>query len=127
MGEKEEKLMYFCTHACDDPEKASIPFVMANAALAMDIKTTVVLQGNAVYLAKKGCVDNILRGGGFPHISQLMKDFMELGGELKVCVPCIGERPGKHGDTGCGDTPGHNISGTRKLPRRPHPCIDKGK
>jgi len=92
MGEKEEKLMYFCTHACDDPEKASIPFVMANAALAMDIKTTVVLQGNAVYLAKKGYVDNILRGGGFPHISKLMKDFMELGGELKVCVPCIGER-----------------------------------
>jgi uncharacterized protein involved in oxidation of intracellular sulfur len=52
----------------------------------------VVLQGNAVYLAYKGYVDTMLTGGGFPHIKQLIKDFSELGGHLKVCVPCIKER-----------------------------------
>jgi len=92
MGEKQEKLIYFSTCGGEDPERASMPFVMGIAALAMDIKCTVALQGNAVYLAKKGYVDNVLPGGGFPHISKLIIDFLELGGVIKVCVPCIGER-----------------------------------
>jgi uncharacterized protein len=92
MTEKQEKIMYFCTHASDNPEKAAMPFVMANAALAMDIKAMVVLQGDGVYLAKKGYVDNMMTPGGFPPLTKLVQDFMELGGELKVCVPCIKER-----------------------------------
>ena len=30
--------------------------------------------------------------GGFDPFTKLMSDFKELGGELKVCVPCIKER-----------------------------------
>ena len=89
---KEEKILYIGTCAGEDPEKASMPFVMACAALAMDIKATVVLQGNAVYLAQKGYVDKMPPGGGFPPMKKLLADFMELGGELKVCVPCIKSR-----------------------------------
>ena len=87
-----EKILYIATCAGDDPEKAAMPFVMANAALAMDIKATVVLQGNGVYLAQKGYVDTLLPVGGFPPVKQLLASFMELGGELKVCVPCIKSR-----------------------------------
>ena len=89
---KEEKILYIGTHAGDDPEKAAMPFVMACAALAMDIKATVVLQGNAVYLAQKGYVKNMPPGGGFPPMTELLSNFIELGGELKVCVPCIKDR-----------------------------------
>jgi len=89
---KEEKILYIGTCAGDDPEKASMPFVMACAALAMDIKATVVLQGNGVYLAQKGYVDKMLPGGGFPPMKELLANFLELGGELKVCVPCLKER-----------------------------------
>jgi uncharacterized protein len=92
MTEKQEKIMYFCTHADDNPEKAAMPFVMANAALAMDVKAIVVLQGQGVYLAKKGYMDNVLPPGGFPPIAKLINDFLELGGDLKVCGPCIKER-----------------------------------
>jgi uncharacterized protein len=92
MPEKEEKILYFCTHAGDDPEKSAMPFVMAVAALAMDVKATLVLQGNGVYLARKGYVDNMLPPGGFPPLKKLVKDFIELGGKLLVCVPCIKER-----------------------------------
>jgi predicted peroxiredoxin len=53
MEEKEEKTMFICTHAGDNPEKAAMPFVMGTAALAMDVKAMVVLQGEGVYLAKK--------------------------------------------------------------------------
>jgi sulfur relay (sulfurtransferase) complex TusBCD TusD component (DsrE family) len=65
---------------------------MACAALAMDIKATIALQGNAVYLAQKGFAEKVLPGGGFPLIKELLFNFMELGGELKVCVPCIQSR-----------------------------------
>ena len=92
MAEKEKKILYVGTHASDDPEKASIPFVLACAALAMDIKATIALQGNAVYLAQKGFAEKVLPGGGFPPIKKLLFNFMELGGELRVCVPCIQSR-----------------------------------
>ena len=92
MRATEEKILYIGTHAGECPEKAAMPFVMANAALAMDIKATVVLQGNGVYLARKGYVDNMLPAGGFPPLAKLMKDFFDQGGKLLVCVPCIKER-----------------------------------
>ncbi len=92
MNETSEKIVYICTHAGEDPERASMPFVMSNAALAMDIQATIALQGNGVYLAQKGYADNVLPGGGFPHIKELINMFLELGGTLKVCVPCIKER-----------------------------------
>ncbi len=92
MTEKEEKILYICTNAGEDPEKAAMPFVMANAAMTMDIKATIALQGNGVYLAQKGYVDTMLPAGGFPPVKKLLQDFMEQGGKLLVCVPCIKER-----------------------------------
>ena len=32
-----EKLFILCTHGAEDPERATIPFVMATAAQAMDV------------------------------------------------------------------------------------------
>ncbi|MGD9239688.1 MAG: DsrE family protein, partial [Desulfobacterales bacterium] len=90
--QKKKKILYIGTRADDDPEKAAMPFAMACAALAMDIKATIALQGNAVYLAQKGFAEKVLPGGGFPLIKELLFNFMELGGELKVCVPCIQSR-----------------------------------
>ncbi len=92
MVENEKKILYIGTRAGDDPEKAAMPFVMACAALAMDIKATIVLQGNAVYLAQKGYAEKVLPGGGFPPMKELLANFVELGGELKICVPCIKSR-----------------------------------
>ena len=90
--EKQEHIIYYATCGGEDPEKATMPFVMAVAALAMDIKATIVLQGNGVYLAQDGYRKNMLPGGGFPKIDKLMKDFLDLEGELLVCNPCIEER-----------------------------------
>jgi uncharacterized protein involved in oxidation of intracellular sulfur len=92
MAEKEEKVMFICTHGGDNPEKAAMSFVMGSAALAMDIKSLVVLQGDGVYLAKKGYSENVLKPGGFESLTKLITDYLELGGELKVCVPCIKAR-----------------------------------
>ncbi|WP_022665611.1 DsrE family protein [Desulfospira joergensenii] len=87
-----EKIIYFCTHGGEGAEKASICFAMANAGVAMDIDITVALQGNGVYLAQKGFIDHVPATGGFAPLTKLMGDFMELGGKILVCKPCIDER-----------------------------------
>ena len=92
MADKEEKILYIATYGGENPEKAAMPFVLAVAALAMDVKATICLQGNAVYLAQKGYVEHMLPGGGFPPMKKLIQDFVELGGRLLVCMPCIKER-----------------------------------
>jgi uncharacterized protein involved in oxidation of intracellular sulfur len=87
-----EKILYIGTAAAENPEKAAMPFVMALAALAMDIGATICLQGNGVYLAQKGYAEKMASPGGFPPVANLLHDFIDLGGNLLVCVPCIKER-----------------------------------
>jgi uncharacterized protein involved in oxidation of intracellular sulfur len=65
---------------------------MANAAMAMDIQANVCLQGNGVYLALKGYSDTMVSPGGFSPIPKLISEFIDLGGKLLVCAPCIKER-----------------------------------
>jgi uncharacterized protein len=86
-----EKIVYIATHAGEDPERATLPLMLANAALAMEVEAVVALQGTGVFLAKKGYLDNIF-APGLPPLKELMKSFLEAGGHLMVCVPCIKER-----------------------------------
>jgi len=86
-----EKIVIVATHGCEDPERACLPFVLGNAALAMDTPAVVVLQGTAVTLAKKGCYEHVF-AAGLPPLKELVDSFMELGGVLLVCSPCIQER-----------------------------------
>ncbi len=90
--EKTEKILYICTCGENRSEIAHIPFVLANAALAMDIEAKIVLQGDGANLAKKGYAETMPQGGGFPPIKELLDSFLELGGKIWVCGPCIKER-----------------------------------
>ncbi|MCA1988081.1 MAG: DsrE family protein [Desulfarculus sp.] len=91
MSENNEKIVYICTHAGEDPDRASLPFVLANAALTMEVQAVVALQGTGVFLAKKGYLDNIF-AAGLPPLKDLVSSFLDQGGKLLVCVPCIRER-----------------------------------
>ena len=91
MTDKTDKLVIIATHAEESPDKATIPFVMGNAALAMDVKATVVLQATAVYLAMSGYSDHV-HAAGFPPLSELLENFFEAGGEVMVCSPCLQAR-----------------------------------
>jgi len=88
---KPEKIVIFVTHGPEDPERATIPFVCANAALAMDVQATVILQGTGVLLAKKGCYEHVFCAG-FDPLKKMVDTFLELGGKIFVCIPCIQER-----------------------------------
>ncbi len=85
---KEEKIVVIGTHAGEDPDRATLPFVVANAALAMDVKVTLILQGDAVKLAVKGAAEKI-QGIGFPPLKDLMASYATQGGEILLCTPCI--------------------------------------
>jgi predicted peroxiredoxin len=90
MAEK-EKIVYIVTHAAEDPERASLPFVLATAAQAMEVEAVVALQGTAVFLAKKGYLEHVF-AAGLPALKSLVDTFVSEGGKLRVCVPCIRER-----------------------------------
>jgi uncharacterized protein len=103
MAEK-EKIVYIVTHAGEDPERASLPFVLANAAQAMEVEAVVALQGTAVFLAKKGYLEHVF-GPGLPPLQDLVTNFLNEGGKLLVCVPCIRERKIEESDLIDGATP----------------------
>jgi predicted peroxiredoxin len=88
---KAEKIVVIATHGPEDPERATIPFVVANAALAMDVQVTLVLQGTGVLLAKKGCYEHVFCAG-FDPLKKQVDNFLEFGGKILVCIPCIQER-----------------------------------
>jgi uncharacterized protein involved in oxidation of intracellular sulfur len=97
MSAEPDKLVIIGTHAEESPDKATLPFVMGNAALAMDLEATVALQGTGVYLAMKGYADHV-HAAGFPSLSELFQVFFEAGGKLMVCSPCLQARKIGEGD-----------------------------
>ena len=97
MSEVKDKLVFIVTHAGEDPERATFPFLMANAAQAMDTEAVVVLQGTSVFLAQKGYAEHVSAPGLTP-LKTLVDNFVENGGRLLVCIPCIEERKIKPDD-----------------------------
>lgn len=84
----------FCvslTHAQDNTDKATVAFVIANAALASDQDTLVFLSIEGVNLALKGQADDI-HEDGFAPLKDLMASFIKGGGKIFVCSPCFKKR-----------------------------------
>src|SRR5260370_29893199 len=81
----------FCVNlscAKDNPDKATVAFVMANAAVGSGKETLVFLSVEAVRLAQKGYADDI-REEGFAPLKELMENFVKAGGAALVSSPCF--------------------------------------
>ncbi len=103
----------FCvslTHAKDNTDKATVAFVIANAAVGSDQETLVFLSTEGVRLAVNGYADDI-HEGGFAPLKELMTNFAEAGGTIYVCSPCFKKR----GLEGNNLIPGAKIVGGAKL------------
>lgn len=84
----------FCvsiTHAKNDTDKATVGFVVANAAVGSDQDTMVFLSTEGVRLAQQGYADDI-HEDGFAPLSELVDNFVEAGGHIYVCAPCVKKR-----------------------------------
>jgi len=97
MSEEKEKIVLIATHAGEDPERATFPFLVANAAQSMDVEAVVVLQGTGVFLGKQGYAAHVLAPGLTP-LQTLIDSFVANGGKILVCMPCIEERKISHAD-----------------------------
>ena len=84
----------FCvslTSAKDNRDKATVAFVVANAAAGSEQETMVFLSTEAVHLAVAGYADDI-REEGFAPLAELMAKFTAAGGKIYVCSPCFKKR-----------------------------------
>jgi len=86
-----EKLVFMVTKGPAEAELATVPFVMAAAALASDVEVVMGFQGSAVELVKRG-VAEMVNAAEFPPLAKLLNDVRELGGKLLVCSPCLKSR-----------------------------------
>ncbi|OGS42947.1 MAG: hypothetical protein A3K76_02190 [Euryarchaeota archaeon RBG_13_57_23] len=67
-------------------------FACAGASGALGIKTKIFLTGNGVKLAQKGFANKLPSVKGMASIKELMTAFLEGGGTLQVCIPCLESR-----------------------------------
>jgi predicted peroxiredoxin len=84
----------FCvslTCSKNDTDKATVAFVVANAAAASAQQTLVFLSIEGVRLSQKGYADGI-HEEGFAPLKELMDNFVKAGGTIYVCSPCFKKR-----------------------------------
>ncbi len=78
-----------CSH--DNPDRATVAFVVANAALGSDRDTVVFLSVEGVRLAVQGEAE-LIHETGFAPLADLMRQFTQGGGKIQVCSPCFKKR-----------------------------------
>ena len=84
----------FCvslTCAKEDTDRATVAFVVANAALGSEKETVVFLTTEGVRWSQKGYADEVHEEGFLP-LKELMDNFAEAGGTIMVCAPCFRKR-----------------------------------
>lgn len=86
-----DKFCVSLTCAKDNTDKATVAFVVANAAVASDKETMVFLSTEGVHLATKGYATGV-HEEGFSPLQELMENFVKAGGKIFVCSPCFKKR-----------------------------------
>lgn len=84
----------FCvslTTSKNDCDRATVAFVVANAAAASEKETLVFLSIEGVRLCQQGYAEDI-HVDGFAPLRELMANFVKAGGKIWVCSPCFKKR-----------------------------------
>src|SRR5258708_27004800 len=112
--------------AKDNTDKATVAFVVANAAVGSGKETLVFLSVEAVRLAQKGYADDI-REEGFAPLKEMMENFVKAGGALPGCPPGLKKRePRAGGPLGSPAPPAGAQHRQLISPRTPPPSTSRG-
>lgn len=84
-------IMTNCTHGKEDPERATLSFIVGNVAASADQKAIVLLTIEGVWLATKGYADGIHKEG-FQPLKEIMDSFVSNEGEIWACGACTKPR-----------------------------------
>lgn len=85
------KIMVNGTHGKEDPERATLPFVVGNVAATADQEAVVLLTVEGVWLATQGYADGVQKEG-FQPLKELIRAFLDNGGQLWACGACTKPR-----------------------------------
>ena len=85
------KIMIHATHGNEDPERATLAFIMANVAASADQEAVVLLTIEGVRLATNGYAEGI-EHPGFPALREVLASFVANGGQIWACGTCTKPR-----------------------------------
>ena len=85
------KLLVHCTHGREDPERATLAFIVGNVAASADQDVVLLLTIDGVWLATRGYADEIQKDG-FPPLSEVIQSFRANGGQIWACGSCTKPR-----------------------------------
>jgi predicted peroxiredoxin len=85
------KLLIHSSRGAEDPERATLPFIVGKNAAIAGQETVVLLTVEGVWLATEGGADGIHQEG-LPPLSEVMKEFVAGGGQVWACQSCTQPR-----------------------------------
>jgi uncharacterized protein len=85
------QVMIHNTRGKEDVERASLAFVVGNAALTSGQEATALMTIEGVWIGTKGYTDG-LQAHGFAPLSELVQKFLVGGGCLWLCGACTKPR-----------------------------------
>lgn len=80
-----------CTHGREEAERATLSFVVGNVSATAAQDTVVLLTCDGVWLATHGYADDIAQPG-LPALRDVMKSFLDGGGQIWCCGSCTNPR-----------------------------------
>ncbi len=85
------RILINCTHGREDPERATLPFIVGNVAASADQEAVVLLTVEGVRNATKGYADLVCKEG-FQPLKEVMDSFVANGGQIWACGACAKPR-----------------------------------
>ena len=85
------RILVNATHGREDPERATLAFIVGNVAASADQQAVVLLSIEGVWLATRGYADEIHKQG-FPPLREVVQSFVTNGGEIWACATCTNPR-----------------------------------
>lgn len=84
-------LVIHASHGAEDPERATLPFVLGNNAAVTGQEPVILLTVEAVHLATNGGAEGVYKDG-LPPLPEIMAEYVENGGAIWACQSCTKPR-----------------------------------
>ena len=84
-------ILVHATHGPEDPERATMAFVVGNVAATADQDAIVLLTIDGAWLGVRGRADDVAHPG-LPRLHDVMTQFVAAGGRIWACGACTKPR-----------------------------------
>lgn len=73
----------------NNPNNVTIAFTLGMKSLEKGHRTAIMLLSDAVHLSKEGYADPIDIGAPFSPVKEILKKYLDKGGEILICSACM--------------------------------------